>query len=334
MSMRVGVVGVGRMGEEHLKALALVPDVEVVGVTDHSAERARQIARRHGIGRVYEDHEELIASDEVDAVDVVTPPGAMLEVVQAACEHAKPILCEKPLGADEAQARAMSQAASKAGVVHALCHQRRYDPVHRRVRDLVDQGYVGTPLLVTVQVMTDFARGMDRAGWVRESDRGGGVFLQLLSHYVDLVRFTFGELEVTRRDGDAGDDVSVLLGKLPGGGQVCLVGSWSLHHPTGVLWQIHRTEGTIHVTTQMRILGGRAGERFGDLGLPDEHLPTVGAELFSPYDERGLMGWGDNTPMLASLVAEFAGQVTGTSTAEPIYATFDDGLRFHEAVAT
>lgn len=61
--MRVGIVAVGRMGQEHLKAFALVPDVDVVAVTDHSVERATQVAREHGIERVYEDYEALIASD-------------------------------------------------------------------------------------------------------------------------------------------------------------------------------------------------------------------------------------------------------------------------------
>ncbi len=342
--MRVGLVGAGRMGREHLKAFALVPEVEVVGVTDRSVERAREVAQQHGIERVYEDFEALIASDDVDAVDVVTPPGAMPEIVLAGCAHAKPILCEKPLGANEAQARAMWEAASNAGITHALCHQRRYDPVHRYVRSLVAEGFIGSPLLVAVQVMTDFGRGKGPGGWVRESEMGGGFFLQVLSHYIDLLRFTFGEVAMTSRDTAAappaeggvpsldGDDIVAMVGELPGGGRVSLVGSWSLHHPAGVLWQIHGTEGTLHITTHMRILGGRAGDPLRDLGLPDEYVPSLGAEMFSPYEERGSMGWGDNTPMLASLAAEFAGQVAGTAKADPIYATFGDGLRFHEAM--
>ena len=339
--MRVGIVGVGRMGVEHLKSFALVPGVDVVAVSDVSTERAHQVAGAHGIERVHEDVEALVASEDVDAVDVVVPPGEVLEIVQAACAHAKPVMCEKPLGVDAGQARAMLDAATAAGVAHALCHQRRYDPVHRYVRDLVGEGFVGAPRLVDVRVMTDFGAGAaGRAGWIGDGQAGGGMLMQLLSHYVDLLHFTFGDLSLTWCDttgaatarGGA-DDTVVVLGELPGGGRVSLVGGWALHHPAGVAWQIYGSDGTILVDTDMHVLGGRAGEALTDLGVPDAYRPAVGAGSFSAYGDRMNMGWADNIPMLASLAAEFAGHVAGGAATEPLYATFADGLWFHDAIA-
>lgn len=220
----------------------------------------------------------------------------------------------------------------------------QYDPAHRYVRDLVTDGFIGTPRLVDVQVMTDFGAGIaGRAGWLRDATAGGGMLMQLLSHYVDLLHFTFGDLAVTWCDtsngatddtasSGAADDTAVLLGELPGGGRVALVGSWTLHHPAGVAWQLYGTEGAIRITTDTRVLGGRAGGGVSDLGIPDGYLPAVGAEALPAYDERRSMGWAANTPMLASLAAEFAANVAGTATAEPVYATFADGLWFHDAL--
>lgn len=116
------------MGVEHLTALALVPGMDVVAVADLSAGRARQVAREHGIARVHETVEALVADDDVDAVDIVVPPGPALEIVRTACRHRKPVMCEKPLGVDAGEARAMLEAATDAGVVHALCHQRSTTP--------------------------------------------------------------------------------------------------------------------------------------------------------------------------------------------------------------
>jgi len=77
------------------------------------------IAREHGVERVYDDVEALVA------VDIVVPPGQVLDIVQTVCARGKPVMCEKPLGVHGGEARAMLEAATAAGVVHALCHQGR-----------------------------------------------------------------------------------------------------------------------------------------------------------------------------------------------------------------
>ncbi|MFD4247720.1 Gfo/Idh/MocA family protein [Streptomyces sp. NPDC058525] len=346
MSVRLGVVGVGLMGEEHLKALALVPQVAVTAVTDPVPGRARSVAQRYGIGRVLDDPGALVGSADVDAVLIAVPPNVLTEIVPLVCTHRKPVLCEKPLGVTADEARSFLTAANEAGIVHALCHQRRYDPVHRYVRDLVGQGFVGVPRVVTVQVMTDFGRGPTGAGreWTRRRESGGGLLLQVVSHYLDLLHFTFGDVESTfchataapAADGEAsvgdGDDTVLFAGTLPGGGIVSLAAGWALEHPTGVTWQIHGAEGTVQITPTMRILGARRGMQIRDLGLPDAYLPPVGAELSSAYGRRGNFGWGDNTPMMASMVAEFAASIAGNLRTPPLYATFADGVWVLEAI--
>lgn len=345
--VRLALLGTGVMGEEHLKALAHVPEIKVVAVADGVPERAREIARRHGIERVEPDIEALAGAADVDAVAVAIPPAALVDVIPIACAHGKSILCEKPLGVDAEHARALLDAATEAGVVHALCHQRRYDPVHRRVRDLVAHGFVGAPMLVAVQVMTDWgtdAPATPARQWTRQRRPGGGLLLQVLTHYLDLLHFTFGELDVSFCDaataptpngedppGD-GDDTVLLTGTLPDGGRVSLAASWSLHHSTGVAWQIHGTEGTIEITPELRIHGARGADDMHDLGLPADYLPAVAGEHFSPYGKRTAYGWGNNTPMLACLATEFASQVNGTLDTTPCYATFADGLWVLEAI--
>lgn len=134
------------------------------------------IAQRYGIDAVVGDVEELAVADDVDAVVVAIPPAALVDVIPRICTRGKPVLSEKPLGVNAAQARALFDAATESQVVHALGHQRRYDPVHRRVRDLVAEGLIGAPLLIAVQVMTDFGRtapGSPDRHWTRQREPGG-----------------------------------------------------------------------------------------------------------------------------------------------------------------
>src|SRR5919201_3133053 len=96
MTLRIGVVGAGNMGHEHIRRLAGVPDAAVAAVSDVYAERAKRVAETVGAS-AFTDAHELIASDEVQAV-LIASPGDTHEEFPLACIAAdKPVLCEKPL---------------------------------------------------------------------------------------------------------------------------------------------------------------------------------------------------------------------------------------------
>ncbi|MBD8062194.1 Gfo/Idh/MocA family oxidoreductase [Oceanitalea stevensii] len=147
--LRVGVVGLGAMGAEHVLALSEhVPGAQVVAVHDVDAHRAGEVAASVG-ARVAGSAEGLVADADVDAVVVASPDRTHAPLTLACLATGKPVLCEKPLGvsvAETAQVVAAEEAAGRRLVTVGF--MRRFDPGYLELREAVLGGRVGEPVLV------------------------------------------------------------------------------------------------------------------------------------------------------------------------------------------
>src|SRR5215208_205302 len=149
MTLRIGVVGTGMMGQDHIQRLAAsILRVEVVAVSDVNLEQAKRIGDSVG-ARVYSDGHELIADDQVDAV-LIASPGFTHEEFTLACLAAdKPVLCEKPLAPTiDACLRVLEAEATKPRRLIQVGFMRRYDAGFRAMKDGLDEGQVGQALLL------------------------------------------------------------------------------------------------------------------------------------------------------------------------------------------
>src|SRR5919201_5542543 len=149
MTLRIGVVGTGMMGQDHVRRLATsVPHAKVVAVSDVNLEQAKRVGE--GVGaRIYSDGHDLIADDQVQAV-LIASPGFTHEEFTLACLAAdKPVLCEKPLApAIDACLRVVEAEAAKPRRLVQVGFMRRYDDGFRALKAAVDAGRVGRPLLL------------------------------------------------------------------------------------------------------------------------------------------------------------------------------------------
>jgi myo-inositol 2-dehydrogenase/D-chiro-inositol 1-dehydrogenase len=149
VSLGIGVVGTGQMGQYHVERLATtVLDARVVAVSDVFVEGANQVAERVG-ARAYADGHELIADDQVQAV-LIASPGFTHEELTLACLAAdKPVLCEKPLAPTiDACLRVLEAEAAKPRRLVQVGFMRRYDADFRAMKETIDSGQVGRPLLL------------------------------------------------------------------------------------------------------------------------------------------------------------------------------------------
>jgi predicted dehydrogenase len=163
-------------------------DVEIVAIADVSEER-RELARRHFPGaRLYSDHGALLAAEEnnLDFVDVATPPSEHAEVAHAALARGLHVLCEKPLATSIDDARSMLRHAQEAGRVLYPCHNYKHAPVVKTVRGILESGRIGKVHLVTLQTFRNtHAKGVSewRSDWRRERRySGGGIAMDHGSH--------------------------------------------------------------------------------------------------------------------------------------------------------
>lgn len=149
MELRVGVIGTGAMGSDHVRTLSsVVPQARVTRVHDPDAERAHQVAEEVGCG-FSASALSLIESDDVDAVVVASPDHTHTELVLACMAQEKPVLCEKPLAAsaDDAWPMVADELARGRRFIQ-VGFMRRYDPGFVELRRLVESGRIGEPRLV------------------------------------------------------------------------------------------------------------------------------------------------------------------------------------------
>jgi predicted dehydrogenase len=143
-TLRIGVLGAARITPAALiKPARDVDGVEVVAVAARDRDRAAAFAAKHGIARVHESYDAVIADPEVDAVYNPLPNGLHGVWTTRAVEAGKHVLCEKPFTANAAEAEAVAAVADASGLVVMEAFHYRYHPVARRVVDLVRDGAIG-----------------------------------------------------------------------------------------------------------------------------------------------------------------------------------------------
>jgi len=149
VTVRVGVIGAGMIGQEHIRRLKeVVTGAEVVAVTDIDAARAADVAASSG-ARVAADGADLIGASDVDAVLVTSWGPTHAEHVLAAIAAGKPVFCEKPLATEAEDCLRIVEAEMAHGRrLVQVGFMRRYDAGYREMKKVIDAGEIGTPLMV------------------------------------------------------------------------------------------------------------------------------------------------------------------------------------------
>jgi len=201
--IRVALIGGGGfMGKAHSMAYALAPSVVDLDVTivkhtlvDANADIAAAAAERLGWQNSSSDWRAVIASDDIDVVDIVTPPQFHQEIAMAALAAGKPVFCEKPITNDAAEATRMAEAAAESGLANQVGFNYRHTPAISLFKKLVDDGDLGTPLNFRATYMQDGAYFIDDFGWRATKRTGGsGAVGDIGSHIIDLAEYLNGPI--------------------------------------------------------------------------------------------------------------------------------------------
>ncbi|MEU1258126.1 Gfo/Idh/MocA family protein [Streptomyces chartreusis] len=203
-TLGVAVVGFGWMGRVHTQAYARVPHhypqlslrPRLLTVAEEVPGRAEEAAAQFGFASTTRDWRDVAADPSVRAVSITAPNFLHREIGVAMAEAGKHIWIEKPVGLTAEDARAVADAATRAGVHSAVGFNYRNAPAVETARELIAAGEIGTVTHVRVRLFSDYAAHPQGAlTWRYERERGGsGVLGDLASHGVDLARFLLGDI--------------------------------------------------------------------------------------------------------------------------------------------
>jgi predicted dehydrogenase len=328
--VHIGLIGTGFAEKVQLPALRHVEGARVVAIASGHRENAERAAAAFGIPRVCEGWEELVALDEVDLVVVSSPPHTHAPAAIAAIEAGRHVLCEKPMALDVDEARRMVEAAGAAGRLALVDHELRFHPNRRRVKALLEEGYVGRVRHVAAVYRANIGRRHATFNWWFRRATGGGLLGAVGSHVVDAVRWWLGEIDEaegtlrtfveTRPDPATGeprrvesDDFARFTLATRGGATVEASLSSVAPGPTEHRFEIVGSEGALVLDDERQTLTGWRGGAEEDLTEPDP--------------ARGLEGLPN--PLWAPSFVHFARAVVAALAAGrtdvPEAATFADG---------
>lgn len=185
----IAIIGAGGIVDgAHLPAYTK-SGLNVVGITDVDQAKAKDVASRHGIPRVYKDIDELLADDTSRIVDIAVPSVAQPEIFLRVANAGRDILAQKPMASTVADGLRMAEAVSTNQIVAAVNHQLRFEEGMAAAYKMVDLGWVGTVTNMTFHV--NLVTPWEMWPWAKELDR---LEIMLHSiHYHDVVRWFLGE---------------------------------------------------------------------------------------------------------------------------------------------
>jgi predicted dehydrogenase len=189
--IRWGILSTANIGRKRVApAIQTSRNGRVLAVASRDRDRARAYAEALDIPRYYGSYEELIADPEIDAIYNPLPNHMHAEWSIRCADAGKPVLCEKPLASDAAEARAFVDAMENRGVLLAEAFMYRYHPQTQRVKSMVDGGAIGN--VEFIQASFTFQVRSETNIRLR-ADMAGGALMDVGCYCVNLMRFMTGE---------------------------------------------------------------------------------------------------------------------------------------------
>ncbi|MBQ5781370.1 MAG: Gfo/Idh/MocA family oxidoreductase [Spirochaetaceae bacterium] len=256
--IKIGSVGLGRLGLQHAKNIASLPNAELVALCDVNEECLKKEATALDVPKTFTDFNAMIADKEIDAVCIASPSALHPQQVCAALDAGKHVFCEKPLGITVEDCRLVEKAcAAHKDLIFQLGFMRRFDDSYAYAKEKIDAGHIGKPIL-----FRSYSQDPEKfiEGAIAFAPHSGGQFFDMAVHDIDLARWMIGDepAEVWAIGGcyahkefaqyDDGDNVSALM-KFKSGAMGFLFAGRTAPHGYNVETEIIGTKGTLRIAS-------------------------------------------------------------------------------------
>lgn len=253
MTVRFGLLGAGRIGKVHAKAVTGDAGAKLVAVADAFPAAAQAIADQYGCE--IRTIDAILAAKDIDAVVICTPTDTHADLIEQFVKAGKAVFCEKPIDLSLARVKSCLQVVRAHNGTLMVGFNRRFDPHFRAVRAEIDKGTIGD---VEMVVITSRDPGAPPVDYIK---RSGGIFRDMTIHDFDMARFLLGEeisevvataaVLVDPAIGVAGDfdSVQVLL-KTASGKQAMISNSRRATYGYDQRIEVHGSKGAVSAENQ------------------------------------------------------------------------------------
>jgi predicted dehydrogenase len=211
--VRIGVIGVGQIGKMHLRRYAQIDGAAIVAVADIDEAEAQRVAAMHGIASVYTAFRDLLARDDIEAVDVCLHNNLHMPVTVAALRAGKHVFCEKPMAGAYVDAEAMYRTAQEEGRKLAIQLNTLYAKETKAAKYLIDRGALGK---VYHARSTGFRRrgrpfvdGYGSSAFVQKQIAAGGALYDMGVYHIARMLYLMGNPEVLRISGKTYQEIEM-----------------------------------------------------------------------------------------------------------------------------
>jgi predicted dehydrogenase len=342
----VAIIGLG-FGRAHIPAFQS-QGCRVVAVCQRDQASAKKIADTYGVPEVFARWQDALERSRPEIVVIATPPHLHRDIALAALGAGAHVLCEKPVAMTREEARAMVDAAARAGRVAMTGFNWRFPVAMQRLHAMMHEGFVGRVLHVTGR--WSGARWADEASaatWrMDRAQAGHGAMGDMGVHLVDLVRWTCGDVKRlvahagiaykrmvpgASRTADA-EDYATVLGELASGGEVTLTVSRAAHGRNDHVLEIYGTRGALayRLTREQphwyagELHAATSGSAFQPVPVSaprvdgGDQMDVLGKATIAPLVARMLQAIRDGKPATPSLADGLAAQVVLDSVLESL----------------
>jgi predicted dehydrogenase len=189
--IRVGVVGLGKMGLSHHAIFNAHPDVQIAGVCD-SAKYVLSVLGKYTEVETYTDFERMLDDASLDAVVIATPSSAHTQMVAAALDRGLHVFCEKPLTLSPVETARLTEQSSERQLTTQVGYHNRFIAAFAEVKALLDAGALGTVNHVLGEAYGPVILKSQGRTWRTRSDQGGGCLYDYAAHVINLINWYCG----------------------------------------------------------------------------------------------------------------------------------------------
>ncbi|OGL43427.1 MAG: hypothetical protein A2W05_00340 [Candidatus Schekmanbacteria bacterium RBG_16_38_10] len=201
--IRVGIIGCGKMADQHAVTIQRIPDAEIIGVCDSEPLMAQQMSERFNVGKYFSNVQDMLNAVKVDVVHITTPPPSHYQLAKMCLEAGCNVYVEKPFTLNTAEAEALIALATQKELKIMAGHNAQFTHVMLRMRELVKKGFLGgKPVHIESHYCYEFgnesyAKALlgDSNHWVRRLP--GSLLQNIISHGISkIVEFLSGDSPV------------------------------------------------------------------------------------------------------------------------------------------